>query len=66
MHKIHGKQKALLRINTVLNLHGTCLSNFDLPPILTNMMDVDNDNSDDIDISQIPENNETNILSNKQ
>ena len=63
MHETQGKQEALIRINTVSNLHGTCLSNFDLPPVLTNMMEVDNDISDDMDTSQMPENNVSNTLS---
>ena len=40
LHTLNGKQEALQRINTVLALHGNCLSHFDLPLIITNMRDI--------------------------
>ena len=66
MHETQEEQEALMRIETVLNLHGTCLSNFDLPSVLTNIMDIDNDISNDMDTLQMPENNISNTLSSRQ
>ena len=66
MYETQGEQEALMRIETVLNSHGTCLSNFDLPSVLTNMMEIDNDISNDMDTLQMPENNICNTLSSRQ
>ena len=58
MHETQGE--------TALNLHGTCLSNFDLPSVLTIMMEIGNNISNDMDTSQMPENNIYNTLSSRQ
>ena len=66
MHETQGEQEALMRIETVLNLYDICLSNFGLPSVLTNMIVIDNDISNDMETSKMPENNISIALSSRQ